>query len=551
MRHLLNQIVSLAILACGFCFVSPAHAQIFLGKSGADWLKEMQNSDSEAARRNAAFALGKMGHAPALPALAQRLTSDKGAKVREAAAFAMGEIGGKKLGALEDPNLVPALINGLKDADPLVRRSSACALGQLSTDDKRIEGALEAAILDDRAEVRQNVAWALGRIGSGGVPALRKALGDADAFVKRDAANSLAIIEAPAARPALNDLAVLCAEKNSEVRRAALAALVRIVGPDDAAVAPTIAQALADRDPEVRCNAALVLCNIGGKEAAAAVDELLKALRKGDLELRRQAAVALSRIGPEAKAAVPDLIQALRDADVETRAHAAMALGGVGKGAEKAFPALVELVASDKEQPEVRVNAAVALSKIGDVPAAVKAVPTLLAILEDPRQDYRVRARVVWALRVHNVRLRTMDGIYPAFTKVVREEPNEDNNLLRYDCAYMLGMLQGPDVPKVVLDVLLEYLKNKKVWIYVGVDAKVQGTGVEAAGGKATVEDVGKGDGRVMAIQALQQVGRARILERRDIVSQLKTLAADLAADPKSDENLRKKTKELLQSIGK
>src|SRR5262249_20929281 len=155
-----------------------------LGKSAEDWLKDLQDSESEAARRNAAFALGKMGHAPALPGLTQRLTSDKSAKVREAAAFALGEVGSKKLGALGDANLVPALIKGLKDADPLVRRSSACALGQIGADAKQAQGALEAAILDEKAEVRQNVAWALGKIGSEGVPALRKALADRDSFVK-------------------------------------------------------------------------------------------------------------------------------------------------------------------------------------------------------------------------------------------------------------------------------------------------------------------------------------------------------------------------------
>lgn len=538
---------ALAFVAFGFLTAAPVGAQDFLGKGARAWQAEL-DSQSEAARRNAAFALGKLGShaAPAVSKLADRMSAEKSAKVREAIAFALGEIGRGSLNASADPSLLPALKKGLLDADHLVRRSSACALGSLGADAEPALDALAFAAQDEKAEVRQNVAWALGRVGPSAVPALRKTLGDRDPLVKRDAANSLAIIDVAAVRPALDDLAALCSEKDSQVRRAALSALMRIVGPGDVAAAAAIRQALLDPDLEVRCNAAMVLSNIGGKEAKAAVDVLLHILRKGEIEMRRQAAAAIRGVGPDAAKAVPDLIEALRDPDEEVRGNAALALGGIGPAAEPAVPRLVELAAAGDERQQTRINAAVSLSQIGEVPAAVKAVPTLLSVLEDPRHDPQVRERIVWALRVHNINLRSMQGVYPALTKVVKEEAYAKNRMLRYDCAYMLGVLQGKDIPTEALDVLLEFLRDETIQIYIGVASKVDGGGLEKDTGKAQIKDQGKGDGRVLALQALDAVGRARLSQRRDIVTQLRAIAGNNSLNP----DLRTKTQQLLQKIG-
>ena len=198
-----------------------------------------------------------------------------------------------------------------------------------------------------------------------GLPNIRKALHDTDSLVKRDAAGALAGFDPQTVRPALNDLLPLCREKNSEVRKAALIVLVKIVGPEDTAALDPIRQALNDADAEVRINAALALSNIGGKDSVAAVPVLLDALRRGDIDLRRQAAAAIRNIGPDAKEAVPELIKTLRDPDEETRTNAALALGGIGSNAEQAVPALVQVIADSQEKTGPRVEAAVALSRIG------------------------------------------------------------------------------------------------------------------------------------------------------------------------------------------
>jgi hypothetical protein len=117
--------------------------------------------------------------------------------------------------------------------------------------------------------------------------------------------------------------------------------------------------------------------------------------------------------------------------------------------------------------------------------------------------------------------------------------------MLRYDCAFLLGVLQGPKVPPEAMDVLLEYLKDDKILIFENKKTVVGGTGQETTVGKANVQEVGKGDGRVMALQALTEIGAARVNERRDIVEQLRILANDQATNA----DLREACKKLLQSL--
>ncbi len=534
--------LGLLAFTCLLILATAGQAQVFLGKTANAWIQELNQGD-DAARRNAAYALGKLGGTAlqAVPRLTKRLAEDKSPKVREAAAFALGEIGRES----PDPAVVAKLTAALKDENHLVRRSAAYALGNLGRDAAAAQADLEGAVADPKAEVRQNAAWALGKIGSGGVAGLRKALGDADLLVRRDAAAALAPMAAKDIRPALPELLAACATNNSEVRKAALAALVKVVGPSDAAAAGPIRQALTDADEEVRRNAALALSNIGGKEARAALPVLRDALRRGDVELRRQAAAAIRNIGLEAHPAVPDLIKALGDADGEVRANAALALGGIGQNAEDAVPALVQLIANAKEIQDTRVEAAVSLSKIGPGKAAVEAVPTLLKVLQDPAQNAKVRERIVWALRVHKAKLREMPDLYPIFTKILVEPKSKENRMLRYDCAFMLGVLKGPDAPPEVMGVLLEYLKDDSILIFANKKTTVGGTGPETPTGKTDVKEEGKDDGRILAIQALARIGAARIAERPDIVQQLQFLAKDKA----TLDDLRKATKELLEKL--
>jgi len=539
-------VCALALTASG----RPVHAQKslkFLKKDTAGWVNDL-GSSNESQRRTAAFALGKMGSfaADAVPALKRTLQNDASPKVRDAAAFALGEIAKESIQAATDPQLAPLLSKALTDQAWPVRRSAAFALGCLDTGAAAAQDALENALRDSAPEVRQNAAWALGRVGDSAVPKLREALRDNDSFVKRDAAQSLGLLKPLAVRVALGDLLSLCHDDNSEVRRATVGVLIQIVGPEDAkSAAKHLQQVLNDPDEEIRTNAALALANIGGKDAAPAVGVLVSAMHRGDIELRRQAAAAIGNVGSEAQRAVPDLIKTLNEQDKELRTNAALALGKIGETAAKAVPPLVNLLADVRLEPEPRKAAAVALSGIGAVPAAIDAVPRLMKIISNGDDDGEVRWRTVWAIRPHNVNLRKMDGVYPALSKVLKEAKTENNRMLRYDCAYMLCALQGSEAPADAMDVLAEFLKDPKVQIYKGTDASFQGSGAEVGPGKANIIETGKGDGRTMALQALNWAGVNRVRQRPDIVQQLRVLAAD----PETFVDLRKDCQTLLKAL--
>jgi len=516
----------------------------FLGKPAPKWLGDLDSKEAPV-RRNAAFALGKMGGGAdqAVAPLARLVQGDPSASVREAAAFALGEICHD--GRMLTNDAFVALKSALaSDREPLVRRSAAFALGSIGSASPEAQQALEKALADTSPVVRQNVAWALGHVGPTAVPALRKALADADPLVCRDAAGSCGLVgkEAHAALPEL--LGCCGPERDGELRKMALSVLVKLVGPEDKIAFRTLTQALRDPDIEVKRNAALALGNIGGPEAAAAVPILLDALRGSDLELRRQAAAAIKNLGKDARPALAALRDALNDPDEELRMNAAVAISGIGPDAAPVVHDLVRHLADPKETAKVRTETAVALSRIGPVREAVVAVPALLAVLENPATEAKVRERTLWALLVHNQNLRSLN-VFPALVKILSEPKLQDTKMLRYHSAYVLGLFLAEETPAKALDLLLDFLKDETCVLYVGTSASAGGTGTETKGGKAKIEEKGAGDARVMVIDALDRIGRERVLSRRDIVQQLEFLANNTQTQPA----LRQKTKDLLRKL--
>src|SRR5262249_54568818 len=91
--HLTSRPVLAAILALLCPTALPAQTT-YLGKSLGDWLTQFNRGKTPAARRSAAFALGRVGSAAslALPDLARAVRDDKNAGVRDMAASAIGDI---------------------------------------------------------------------------------------------------------------------------------------------------------------------------------------------------------------------------------------------------------------------------------------------------------------------------------------------------------------------------------------------------------------------------------------------------------------------------
>jgi HEAT repeat protein len=534
-----------------------AHAQQldYLGKSIAHWGSQLSDPNP-VARRSAAFALGKIGSSASsmLDPLLRKMRDDKEASVREACAYAVGEVCKGNRGAVEGGAVIRALQQALKDGDPLVRRSAAVSLGDIGFEAAAAVPALQEALKDTSPAVRQNAAWALGQMKSEpSITALRRTLRDADSTVIREAAKALGHL-GPAARSAKPELLLACDNSEPETRNAAVATLVGVVTKDDQDALGPLVQRLQDRDPDVKYNAALALGNIGGDGAAPAVPVLLDMLVKGDEKQRQQAAVAISGIGPAAVQALVPLRKALHDPDPALRMRAAVALGGLARTAAPAYQDLVQVLANTKEAEKVRLQAGTALMKIGGALYKAKqsdpirqAVPTLISAVKNSSNPPEVRLRSLWALRALQNGLNDYPELFDTLDRLVAEPKTYDKRMLRYDAAFLLGVFKKAKVSKAALNVLSDFLKDSTVLIFVGPQKRTTSSG-ESGTGKSDVSDLGKGDGRRMAVQALLFIaedngGVQLIRSRPDIVQGVEALRNS------PDEQLRKTVGELLEKL--
>jgi hypothetical protein len=246
-------------------------------------------------------------------------------------------------------------------------------------------------------------------------------------------------------------------------------------------------------------------------------------------------ALGLAWLPASSQAAPPDqpkgksaeaLAKDLDSADKAVRRDAAVALGGLRRSAEAAVPALVRVLANTKEDQDVRIQAAVALSRVGNVPVARDAIPTLIRVVHNARNPAEVRLRALWALRVHNQDLKNHPALFDTLAVVVLEPRNKDNRMLRYDAAFLLGVLQRDKAPQGALNVLAELLKDANIPVIVAVGRPPR-------------------DGRVMAVHALRYVGPDRLRGQEGILRPLRALQNS------PDEHLRREVQILLDQLAR
>ena len=237
-RHLSLLAAAVAILAG---LPNLGQAQEVLGKPLNTWVAQLDSPEGQK-RCQAAFAIGRAGKEAAgtVPKLVQMLKEDKDAAVRDALAYALGDIG-----ATDSKEAIGVLKNALtSDKDSKVRRSAAYALGKYAEANFKAWPELEKQLFADREAlhkalndreplVRQSAAWALGRLGNKGITKESVdslihyiSANEPDPLVRRDAAAALGKIGRPVAQPAVNDLLKLYKQDNDPaVRRTALTAL--------------------------------------------------------------------------------------------------------------------------------------------------------------------------------------------------------------------------------------------------------------------------------------------------------------------------------------
>ncbi len=257
---------------------------------------------------------------------------------------ALGMLAGRDSDVVEqDPAVVTALIERLADANASVRRAAAQSLGNLKA--RRAVAALTTALTDKNREVRAAAANALGNIQDPkSIPALVKLMGDESAEVREHAINALSNFEG------------------------------------EVPVAPMIA-ALGDARPDIRSRAANILANSGDASAVAPLSKLLK---DPVADVRREALQALSRFRDASVAGA--ISGALADENPDVRASALQALHELNA----TVPETTLLKALGDNSREVRQQAVQFLREKPLSAAVVAALAKLIA--DDPSADVKEAA---------------------------------------------------------------------------------------------------------------------------------------------------------------
>jgi HEAT repeat protein len=384
------------------------------------------------------------------------------------------------------PQDVPELLQGLKDADRLVRLDAALDLGLIGPPAKAAAPALREALNDPDYSVRLRAAASLPRVDpedAAALPALLEALKDPDAQVRRLAATAVGDL-GPLAADAVPTLAEALQDPEADVRWAAAEALGHLGTTAEAAV-PALVEAL--KDGTVRAIAADALGGIG-EGAEAAVPALTALLRADDETLRLTAATALVRIeAPAAEEAAPLFLRALKSSDAMTRRNAEWCLQRLELPARVTVPALTALL----REPDANVRYSAVLGLGGYGPGARAAVPALTRALEDG--DVRVRQAAARALAQTGIE---DSPAAQAATRVLLELMRSPDPLVRENTEWFLNQFHPK--AKVAVPALASLLQDKSADVRAGALRALARIGAEARGAiPAITQALGDEDDKV------------------------------------------------------
>jgi HEAT repeat protein len=381
-------------------------------------------------RANAAEALGKLGSAAAAARTALLGTcGDDDGGVRSQAVRALGALG-------PEPAAVPAVRQAFHDADPHVRAAAVEAVGLWSEADEALRGDIIELLDDPNDEVKAQAAQVLPRLPGLAAPLIerlsRRLLHDDCVWIQGQAALALGRLgaEARPAGPALQQ-AALTAE--ASVREQALQALALIQPPEAAAA---FLAGMKDANADIR-----TIASAGWRKAAEIPDEaiasLIEALRDPEVAVRSNAACALGRLDTLPAEAIPLLLECAEHPSEGLRWYTALALQ---TAPVKSVRGVLQRLLDDVNV-SIRLLAARAL--LGGRQATEDAVAVVVDALASPLVGYRRAAlKLIAAQRAEAT----------AFAKALRERARlEEDEGLRDELQQMVAELdESTDGPPLI-----------------------------------------------------------------------------------------------------
>ncbi len=313
---------------------------------------------------------GKIAIPPLIVAL-----GDKDARVRAAAATALGPIGSDTFSSGSDQESVRAaimaLLGSLKDPEPSVRSAAANALMNLPVAGK-------APVVDPRAVMA----------------ILVERLGDPDPQTRLAAIQIMAALGPWAEGDPPKELIAALDDQTVYIRSMAVVALGSFPRNLDSIIPSLLRMMGGDDEGAVRaaCANTLDRISVPTNFTAAVVPELIVALGPPDRRTRAMACSMLGKLGPEARAAIPALVAMAREERGEAlrpdRSNwsadtlAIEALGRIAPKTDSAGQVVAVLSGLVRTAPPDKKSVAIiALDGFG--PAAESAVPDLIHVLPD------------------------------------------------------------------------------------------------------------------------------------------------------------------------
>ncbi len=266
--------------------------------------------------------------------------------------------------------LIAGLLTGMLIVAPVV------ATAQPPSPDERpkLQSGFEAAIEKTLQETHhpdsataQEAIMRLLELGPVAVPALTRGLWSDSSAQRRQCLRLLAQLGADA-RPAAPFVArLMCDENDPDIRRDAARTLAYLDAPSAIAA---LKKALDDETARVRLAAAESLIELG-EAATVVLPVLTKTLKSPRGEDQHEAARLLARLGPEAAPALLDLHAALGEAETFATIRILEALGQIGPAAKELVPIIKEKVKDHPNIALLRTPTALALWRIDRDPLAL------------------------------------------------------------------------------------------------------------------------------------------------------------------------------------